>query len=375
LTRARKQLVVVHDNRNHLMPFMNMKALRGTCKMVNLDDEGSMLEPAPLGRPLQLGLLLPSNAFASDMPRHVLDETLESICTRNLQIHQVQPPLPDSLCINAPSTVLTDAAKKHHEAVSDLNGLAVVAAYEHALLGNLTSIGATKQLLARRPFPSDTEAQAIWLCREACRYEAKVSGYKSRYLQMKGHPFAWLDAYLNAAKDRLKAQFKDPAVLDFEVELAEFDSSVANPQGGEDQTTDVMGRADIIRYEKAKTSSKAKPQAKWKIKDMDLDHVSIWEIKFVAKLSLQHAIQVCIYAHLWCQTHRRPTPPRIILFNVRDGEKWDIVPRDGVASLRRVVEETLVAKYSTNDTLTTDEFLEKCAKAKVEVEKTFVRNK
>lgn len=108
---------------------------------------------------------------------------------------------------------------------------------------------------------------------------------------------------------------------------------------------------------------------------MDLDHVSIWEIKFVAKLSLQHAIQACIYAHLWCHEHKRKTPPRIILFNVRDGEKWDIVPRDGVASLRRVVGETLVAKYSTNDTLTTNEFLKKCAKAKAEVEKSFAKDR
>jgi hypothetical protein len=376
LTRARKQLVVVHDNRNDLMPFMDIKALQETSEFVDLEDGGIMPIPAPLGRPLQLGLLLPTNASASDMSRHVLDEETESICTRHLQIHQVQPPLPDSLYIDAPSTVVTDAAKKHHEAVSDLNGLAVVAAYEHALLGTLTSIGATKKLLARHPFPSNTEAQAIWLCREACIYEARCSGYKSRYLQMKGHSFAWLSTYLNAAKERLEAQFMDPVWLDFEVKLDEQDFCVANPRGGEDQTTFVSGRADIIRYEKAlKTSSKAKAQAKWRIADMDLDHVSIWEIKFVAKLSLQHAIQACVYAHLWSQKHGRPTPPRIILFNVRDGEKWDIVPRDGVASLRRVVEETLVAKYTTKDTLTTDEFLEKCAKAKAEVEKSFVGNK
>jgi len=375
LTRARKQLVVVHDKQNDLMPFMDIKALQETAEFVDLEDDGIMPVPARLGRPLQVGLLLPKNASASDMSRHVLDEEMESICTRHLQIHQAQPPLPDSLHIDAPSTIVTDAIKKHHEAVSDLNGLAVVAAYEHALLRTLTSLGATRKLLDRYPFPPNTEAQAVWLCREACKYEAKVSGYKSRHLQMKGHPFAWLGAYLNAAKERLEAQFTDPAMLDFEVKLEEKDFCVANPREGDDQTTRVSGRADIIRYEKALRTSSAKAKAKWRIADMDLDHVSIWEIKFVAKLSLQHAIQACIYAHLWSQKHRRPTPPRIILFNVRDGEKWDIVPQDGVASLRRVVEETLVAKYSTNDTLTTDEFLKKCAKAKAEVEKSFEENK
>jgi hypothetical protein len=160
-------------------------------------------------------------------------------------------------------------------------------------------------------------------------------------------------------------------VLDFEVKLEEKYFSVANPLGGDNQTTFLRGRADIIRYEPSLSTLSTKPKAKGSIMQTDLDHVSIWEIKFVAKLSLQHAIQACIYAYLWTRKHKRPTPPRIVLFNVRDGEKWDIVPRDGVEGLRRVVEETLVAKYSTNHTLTMDEFLRKCAKIKAEVEKSF----
>ncbi|KAF2851872.1 P-loop containing nucleoside triphosphate hydrolase protein [Plenodomus tracheiphilus IPT5] len=378
LTRARKQLVVVHHERNDPMPFIDTEELHETAEFVHLKGEEAMPVSMPPGRPLQLGLLLPKNASASDMSRHILDEEIEAICSKHLQIHQVQPPLPDSLHIDAPSTVVTDSIKKHHEAVSDLNGLAVVAAYEHALLGTLTSLGATKKLLLQHPFPSDTEAQAVWLCREACRYEAKVSGYKSRQLQMKSHSFAWLGAYLNAARERLEAQFPTSAMLDFEVKLEEEDFCVANPLGGNDQTTFVRGRADIIRYEEVLNTSSAistRKKERRSIADMDLDHVSIWEIKFVAKLSLQHAIQACIYAYLFSYKHKRPIPPRIILFNVRDGEKWDIVPRDGVASLRRVVEETLIAKYSTNNTLTTDEFLKKCAKTKAEVEKSFAKSK
>lgn len=60
--------------------------------------------------------------------------------------------------------------------------------------------------------------------------------------------------------------------------------------------------------------------------------------------------------------------PRIILFNVRDGEKWEILPKGGAASLRNVVEEVLRTKYSTRGTLTADEFLKKCAEMNAEVE-------
>jgi hypothetical protein len=157
-------------------------------------------------------------------------------------------------------------------------------------------------------------------------------------------------------------------MLDFEVELEEKYFSVANPLGGDNQTTFLRGRADIIHYEPSSSTLSTTPKVKGQ---MDLDHVSIWEIKFVAKLSLQHAIQACIYAYLWTHKHKRPTPPRIVLFNVRDGEKWDILPNNGVESLRRVVEETMVAKYSANHTLTTDEFLRKCAKTRAEVEDSF----
>lgn len=88
--------------------------------------------------------------------------------------------------------------------------------------------------------------------------------------------------------------------------------------------------------------------------------------------SRQHVIQACVYAYLWSIKHKQEIPPRIILFNVRDGEKWKIVPRDGVASLRAVV-EALVAKYSTKETLTADQFLEICASTKAEADRQIER--
>ncbi|KAH7077503.1 hypothetical protein BKA63DRAFT_592679 [Paraphoma chrysanthemicola] len=312
LTRARQQLVVVHDKRNDLMPFVDIESLHATAELVSVNDNETSPVPGSSGRSLQMWLLLPRNAFASDVARHILDEKLESICAKHLHIHQLQSSLPYSLYIDAPSTVVTDNAKKHHEAVSDVNGLAIVAPCEHALL-----------------------AQTIWRCRKACEYEAKVSGYKSPYLQMRGHLFAWLGAYLNVARERLGAQYPESATLDFEVNMEEKGFRVINPFGGEAQTTHLRGRADIIRYETATRTPPARRMHKKKdgnTADRDPHH---------------HAIRACIYAYLWTYKHKRPTPPRIILFNDRDGEKWDIVPPDGVASMRSVEEETLVAKYST----------------------------
>ncbi len=174
---------------------------------IYLGDDEEVLEPGTPGRPLQLGLQLPMSVWVSEIPRHIPDEIIEDICTKHLQINQTLRPLPNVLHLNAPSIVLTNPSKKHYEAVSDLNGLAVVAAYEYALLGNLTTLGKN-----RSSFPdnlSSPRAQAIWLCREACSYEARVSGYRSRKLQMKNHPFDWLASYLDAARSRLEEQFSD----------------------------------------------------------------------------------------------------------------------------------------------------------------------
>jgi hypothetical protein len=175
---------------------------------------------------------------------------------------------------------------------------------------------------------------------------------------MKDHTFDWLVPHLKAATTRLEAEFpKEIRNLRFETPLQQRDFTVEDPAGGEDQCTNLVGRADIIQFE---TPSRSKTE-----------NVTIWEIKFVSQLSLEHVIQASIYGYLWCNKVRKT--PRIVLFNVRDGEKWEIVPREGAASLEAVVKEIVVAKYTTEDTLTTDEFLKKCAKTKAEVEKAIGR--
>jgi hypothetical protein len=166
LTRACKHLVVVHDYRQGSMPFVNVAELHQSANVVYLRHDGKMLKSEPSGRPLQLGLLLPKSVSSSDLARYVPDEIVHDTCARHLQIQQTLPSPPNALHINAPATTCTDSIKNHHEVVSDLNGLAIVAAYEHALQGTLTTLRISKPSWLK--FPSNTKAQAIWLCRKAC---------------------------------------------------------------------------------------------------------------------------------------------------------------------------------------------------------------
>jgi hypothetical protein len=376
LTRARKHLVIVHDSRYRPMPFVDIAELHKTTNFVDLECDGKTPKPKLPGRPVKLGLLLPKQVSASDLPRHISGEVIDNVCAKHLQIQKILPPLPKAEYINAKDIVCTDSIGYHHEAVSDLNGLVVMAACEYALLGTLTTLGISKTSSVQ--FPLTTHEQTIWLCQEACNYAAQESGYYARRIQMEGHGFDWLGEHVITARDRLKTQFSKTAVLDFEVKLDEMEFCVADPLGGDSLTTKLCGRADIVHYEGTLSTSEGNSQIHNGEQDtarIDSKEVSIWEIKFVAELSHQHVIQACVYAYLWSNEHKRETPPRIILFNVRDGEKWEIVPQKGMASLRDVVEETLVAKYSTKDTITTDEFLKKCAMTRAEVENSYKKLK
>lgn len=389
LTRARKQLVVMHQNREQPMPFINEDQLHQKAQYLNFS-EAEMQDIATVRRPAQSGLFLPRNVFASTAARHVPDEILDAICKTHLDINIVAPPLPESHHIAAPDKVLTNATKQHWEAVSDLNGLAVVAAHELARLDTLTTLGYEPDELLP-VIPSGPQARAAWLCREACQYEAAVSGYESRYIQMKAHDFDWLGDYLEAARNRLIEQFEGAGRLKFEVMLREPKLQVAGEDGSDrKQATCLSGRADILRYDhsmeavskdkdggnKAPTRMRKKKATRRAATSRpgDGEVVSIWEIKLVDKLLLEHALQACIYANLWAHGRQQGQEvdvsplPRIILFNVRDGERWEILPKDGVASLRSVVEELLRAKYTTRGISTTEEFLRKCAKTSAEVE-------
>ncbi|KAJ0103724.1 p-loop containing nucleoside triphosphate hydrolase protein [Diaporthe amygdali] len=125
LTRALKQLVVMHDHQQRPMPFINEDQLHQTAQYLNFS-ETKMQDTAAIGRPLQSGLLLPKNVHASLAARHVPVAILDVICKTHLDIILVAPPLAESHHIAAPDKALTDAAKLHYEAVSVEFGSVVV---------------------------------------------------------------------------------------------------------------------------------------------------------------------------------------------------------------------------------------------------------
>ncbi|UKZ78700.1 hypothetical protein TrVFT333_006446 [Trichoderma virens FT-333] len=321
LTRAGKQLVLVHDESKKLMPFMSVEDLYETAEVVNMTNNLAKLSmPNPTGQPLQLGLALPASIPVRDMVRHIQDEPLQGIITRELCIQKLSPPLPKQEHINIPNVVLSDPRKRFYEAVSDINGLVTVAAFEHSTTGTLNTLKIDQSLI-----------------------EAGISGYLPRKNQMENHAFDWMmPRDLALARNRIQGELGDgTANIRFQV-YAEQTFSV------DDNETRLQGQADIVAV--------APPSDNSGSRSAD----SIWEIKFVSHLSNSHVIQACTYAYLLGLT-------RIMLYNVRDGEKWEIIPHDGQEGLRRMIESVLRVKYTTTGQMNDKEFIDMCAKVMLEV--------
>ncbi|KAL6366256.1 hypothetical protein LRP88_00101 [Fusarium phalaenopsidis] len=273
LTRAAEQLVLVHNEEEKLMPFTSVKALYETAEIINMTRNRDRIEPpdAP-GRPLERGLTLPRSIAVRDIARHIKDEHLDVIVDRQLSIRAL-PSLTEGEHIGLPDVVISDKGKRFHEAVSDLNGLVIVAAFEHDIAGTLDTLNLDQSDAATIP-PVCSQQGVSWLCRKVCEYEAEVSGYIPRSIQMENHAFDWIEPDdLALARSRLRGELGESAAnLRFEVETKKRLSI-------DGQKSQLLGRADIVA-----TSSGSDGN--------DGDGVeSVWEIKFVSQLSNQHVIQ------------------------------------------------------------------------------------
>lgn len=168
LTRAAKQLILIHDDNEALMPFVPVKALQETAEIVNLtNNQAGIASPGAPGRPPELAFILPASIPVRDMAQYMRDDILHNIVNRYLRIRRL-PPLPEEEHINLPGVVRSDPPRSYYEAVSDLNGLVVSAAAEHALAGTLTALGHDENATNDKAPPADSQQYVPWLCRHAC---------------------------------------------------------------------------------------------------------------------------------------------------------------------------------------------------------------
>ncbi|WZH44884.1 P-loop containing nucleoside triphosphate hydrolase protein [Fusarium acuminatum] len=341
LTRALEQLVLIHSDDNKTMPCVSVDSLYKTGEVLNMTNIQSAIPPPDLpGRALELGLLLPMSCGAREITRYIQGDALDKVVKRHVSVRRLPPRLSGQRLIDIQSVVPSDRERKFYESVSDINGLVIAAALELEVAGTLKSLGVSQEEVDKKS-SSTVEQLVPWLCRLACEYEAKLSGYQPRVIQMENHRYDWIKPEdFDLARRRLGEELAQSAEkLDFEVEMKE-DFRV------EGRKTQLMGRADIVAISHSGNNHEEGDK-------------TIWEIKFVSKLSNEHIVQACVYAYLLGSTSGKL--PRIILYNVRDGDKREITPRNGLEGLRHLIISVLRLRYTNTGELSYEEFIERCA--------------
>lgn len=353
LTRAREQLIVIQDHQYPAMPFMLWEKIRQTANYIPLIDRKPRSQTLP-GRPIQRILDLPESVTVTEIPRGMNEERLQMLVNSHLRIEK-QPPSPKLAPIKVNSKVLTDKVKKHYEFVGDLNGLAVAAAFEWERAQTCTTLGYTGKESGKPDIPEDPMRRARWFAKNALKHQAKQGIYESRRIQMRNHAFDWLGHHLEDTTKRMLELFPDFSRLKFEVPLkcsfrVEYTSNVPSLQ----KEIEILGRADIIDDSPPTGSPPA-----------------IWEIKFTDSLDIEYVVQLAIYGYLWSKQNASDTVPDLVLYNVKDGEKWRI--KTTLEDLKKFIEAVLKAKYNSNGQKDRATFLRECKKISEEVASVMVK--
>ncbi|CAF3506420.1 unnamed protein product [Fusarium graminearum] len=344
LTRALEQLVLVHEDDKYMMPCVSANALYDTADVTDMTGNETNILPGLPGRPLQLGLLLPRLSKAREMSRYIEGDALDKVVRRFLRVEPLSPRSSDRTSINIQNVVASNTQKGFFESVSDINGLVIAAALELANSRTLRSLGVWDRQVIE-DMPRDPQQLVSWLCRRACEYEAEISGYQPRMIQMEHHKFDWMKYKdLELARRRLGKELLDPAGhLEFEVEMEEKEFKEFKD---DKQETKLVGRADIV------ASSPDNKRGK--------NDKTIWEIKFVSQLTNEHIVQACVYGYLLGSSNKDGKLPRIILYNVRDGDKREIIPRDGLDGLKKLIVDVMRLRYTATKEASHEEFIQRC---------------
>lgn len=341
LTRGKQQLVLVHDYKKEYMPFVSVEALHKTADIYTLVDR-----PKRIPKPDESTPKKSRSIGVSELVRHMRAELIYGITTNHLVIDKSDPI--DE--IKFPSTVISNRRKGFHEAISDLNGLVTIADCELDVVGTLTALGLDQKVMNDIPSLSFQE-YITYLYQSACSYEAKLSGYLPRSIQLKYHAFKEIKPdTLARVRQRLRKQLETMRNSTDEIR---FEHGVETLFTVDDEQTVLHGQADIVGVSPSLEGS---------------DHEKVdflLEVKLTSRLSDEHAVQAGIYSYL--MSSESTEVPHTILYNVRNGEKWVITPRHGREGLRSMIEAIVRDKMRDPYEMSDDEFDKKCEETRQEV--------
>ena len=371
-TRASHQLIVVEDTLHGPLPFLLLDGIADDPEVLVV---GEAFETTPTPTPTS-----PSQREAADgadsvsgsdsdassvsvandftrafhrtnvteLTKFVQTEIISDISDQFLALFRCVRTSDPNKTADLPTKVQTGA--KRCEEVSDLNGLALTAFWEYNETGRCTmdrlvrieaEMGAPsekiKMLIDQLPRAYTEPADFLRL---SAVYQAFTQGYLFKTAQIT--TYDWLrDADVALCMANLAACLRrDPPTA------YEFPLLVPEPRG------DAGFRyRDAFIYE-----SEAYGDIQISgIVDV-LTPTTVYELKSVGTLTIDHYIQVILYAWIWRECYEATHGARrFVLLNIRTAEQWELIAPPDVCDA--IVQRLLKNKYAPAPQLTDSEFL------------------
>lgn len=327
LTRATQRLIIIDEASKEQIPFLKLTYSA-------MEESGHVT--FPLGWEKQVEPCIPyykSDFTVTDLVRQVeLTPTMAQLVTA--MFHQEVPPGP---LIDIPSLAKT---AKMCEEVSDLNALAVSFAWEHMHTGEVKTFEYVKDEIREKggvikpnfvkTITGYSSTQNFLRMANLC--QAHFCKVVHRLIQITD--YTWLKPEMaNACIRHLNHRIPWSDGVKLEKVLRDRDSDCVRfttPYG----VMKLHGRVDVCT-----------------------DNI-VWEVKCVNTISLEHYLQVIVYAFMWDLLCERGVQTYRVfkLINVRSGEVFRLNHR----YLDDVVNYLVAAKLTLNHVMTNQEFIAKC---------------
>jgi len=336
-SRSTQMLYVWAESPNEKpFPFLNQTLLKNSKHLERVDLMSASTYPSTSSPKEYDGQDLRS---VTQLTRFLPEESMQQILELCTVVVRKQP----TTSIAVPGTISTVGIQK--ENVSDLNGIAIPAIFEHRKTGfmSIQTDLETYYIPALRDSGRLSEEQRKWIAAIenepktpadylviANIFSAYTSGYNHKISQIQD--YSWLtethvEKLLAVLEDNVHG---DPARMMFEETLMLKGYEFNNKE------IQIQGRADII------------------------DDKTLWELKCVDSLKPEHIVQLALYAYIWQMTEYEEKGRRkFCLLNIRTGELQELT---GIHNLKMVVDIVLDNAYRIQPTLSDDNFVERCLK-------------
>lgn len=342
-TRSIEQLIVLHGNNNDILPFFKksldeIKTLDyihfidlGDGYKMKEDDDG-FIDECHITSPTELV------GFIKDVYISELSTIVGKL------FHKVQVPYYST---KIPSKVLFENGL--YEDVSDINGLVIPAIYEEKHVGN-----STIQRKSETMYNSMLETKKHSFLKKSYEHLETIEDDLEYYTYLGimyislqeelYHKIYQMPTYTWLSQEMIQGCFqsleKNLSNEDTYYELSvSFDCDFYNEYG----PIKVNGRIDAI------------------------DKTNAWELKCVESLSLEHFLQVVIYAWIWKYEYLQASGPREFkILNMKNGEMYVL---DTTSSLiDEAVGLLFENRYSDQKNLSDKEFVEKCLSTRKDID-------